>query len=228
MNQHTITATATTNDNISIHQQQLLKTNFQTSYPDIIVDSHKVPNYSLDQFYNSFFHDNAPYSMEVFQRNIIEDQNIDLSAWTTHTTNTIGNNKVEEGFQQQKRILAYLHPRKAMIGPGLVHTKREQVCTRVSSLGIILDMKTEVDEKVPYGDYFFVQEGWLIEPCTEQEGGGVKISIRLNIKFVKSTMIRKIIIGQVKEEGKKWFKLYFDYLASLEDEADLISSTSED
>jgi hypothetical protein len=207
-----------------------LKTNFKNSYPEVIIDSHIIPNYSLDEFYNQFLDDNAPCSMEVFQRNIIQDENIDLSVWTslsTTSTNTNTNTNTtqleqekihQQQYQKQKRSLSFLHPRRnAKLGPSKAQTTREQVCTRVSSLGIVLDMKTKF-EKVPYSDCFIVEEGWMIESCGDGSGnsgdnsGCVKLSIRLNINFVKKTLMKKIIYNQTKEEVKDWFKSYLQYL----------------
>ena len=201
----------------NLHKLEDMKTDFESKYPISIIESHHIPNLSVDDFFKTFLHDDAQWSLQVFQQNVIKDQNIDVTPWQQEGgVNEATHNSM---FRQkhQSRSLSFLHPRKkAKIGPSTALTNKEQKCTLLyqqqSIKGIVLHTSTKF-EGIPYCDCFIVEENWIIEPHNESSDSiGCFLSIRLKVNFVKSTMMKKIISNQTLTETKDWFELYIQFL----------------
>ena len=207
------------------------KAKFEKSYPHSIINSQRIPNYTLEEFYKTFLDGNGSHSLEVFHDEIIGDKNINFSNWNlidddNTATRTLEQEEEEEEestlsllrYKQQKRSISFLHPRNAKLGPSTVPTKRQQVCTIYpSSTGIIVSTETKLDG-VPYSDCFLVEEEWVIEPCNDTNE--VEFSSRYHINFVKPTMMKKIIGNQTKQELKNWYKIYLKYILSSKEEGE--------
>jgi len=179
-----------------------------------------LPNYTLDEFYTKFLDDDAPCSLEVFQRTVIKDENIQLSPWNkvspfTTPSSPSSSTNTDDIEETMTRTLSFLHLRKSSkIGPSTAQTTRQQICSKFGPSGVVLHTTTKLDG-VPYSDCFLVEEEWIIEPLQREEGGGgIQLSVRLKVTFVKSTVMKKIISKQSKEEVKKWYNLYLPYLSS--------------
>ena len=202
-----------------LHILEDMKTDFESKYPIPIIQSYHIPKLTVDDFFTKFLHDDAQWSFQVFQQNVIKDQNIDVTPWQQEQgvqTHEPSRNRIS--IQQQSRSLSFLHPRKkAKIGPSTALTKKEQKCTLLlqqqSIKGIVLHSSTKF-EGVPYCDCFMVEEKWIIEPYNESTSDaiGCFLSIRLRVNFIKSTMMKKIICNQTLTETKDWFELYIQFL----------------
>jgi len=186
------------------------KRNFETSYRELAIDCHHIHKYSLDDFYSTFLSDSAPRSIKLFQENFTKDTEVIYAPWTPVSQNA--------SYQQQNRTITFLHRRKSKIGPSQAQTTRHQVCTIFASLGIVISNVTKF-EGVPYSDCFQVEDEWVIEPSKASEkDGGVTLSVRFTINFVKSTMMKKIISKSTKAEVKEWFKLYLKFVLTEEND----------
>ena len=184
-----------------------VKASFKKSFPERVIDSYKLPNYSVDEFYKKFLHDEATHSLRNFQETIIQDKDVVISDWVT-----LASAVVDPYYLNQKRSIMFNHPRNSKLGPSNAHATRQQVCTIFpSSSGILLETGTKLNG-VPYCDCFIVEEQWIIDPYDT----GVKLSIRYKINFVKPTMMKKIIVMQTHKEIKSWYKAYMKYLSTEE------------
>eukprot|EP00551_Chaetoceros_affinis_P004295 CAMPEP_0203666328 /NCGR_PEP_ID=MMETSP0090-20130426/3382_1 /ASSEMBLY_ACC=CAM_ASM_001088 /TAXON_ID=426623 /ORGANISM="Chaetoceros affinis, Strain CCMP159" /LENGTH=640 /DNA_ID=CAMNT_0050530175 /DNA_START=163 /DNA_END=2082 /DNA_ORIENTATION=+ len=208
------------NNNKQIIAFNQRKVDFERNYPKLITDSFMLPNYTLDEFYTKFLDDDAPCSLEVFQRTVIKDENIQLSPWNkvspfTTPSSPSSSTNTDDIEETMTRTLSFLHLRKSSkIGPSTAQTTRQQICSKFGPSGVVLHTTTKLDG-VPYSDCFLVEEEWIIEPLQREEGGGgIQLSVRLKVTFVKSTVMKKIISKQSKEEVKKWYNLYLPYLSS--------------
>ncbi len=228
-----------------------IKLSFEQSFPELIVQSHLIPMYTLDQFYNKFLDDNATKSLYHFQKNFFHSRNIDLTHWVTVTTTNSTNDdtihaqeeedqnnkdddynstrKQESLYWKQSRSISFVHPRNAKIGPSTAQIFRTQHSTTIkssihsrSSDLMIIDTSTKLDG-VPYSDCFVVEEQWILEPI---DNDNLHLSIRFNINFTKATIMKKIIIKQTKQEVKHWYHLYLKYILSSDEEENDITSTS--
>jgi hypothetical protein len=123
----------------------------------------------------------------------------------------------------EQRNLNSLHPRSAKLGPSSVPTFKTQTCTKYGSCGIRIKTDTTV-EKVPYCDCFVVQDEWLLENTStssvidgevDNEGIGIQLTVRFRVNFVKSTMFKKVIANQTKEEVCNWYISYLEMVQSI-------------
>lgn len=209
-----------------------MKINFASidNYPECIIQSYAIPNLTMDEFYNHFLSDDAQWSFQVFQRRIIKDDNIQVTPWKD--MNQKDNDCKGKGSSkhspstttmQQSRLMSFIHPRSAKLGPSTAQTRKEQICTlyKKPSQGIVLYSKTSLEE-VPYSDCFVVEEKWIIEPFpkskrttkhnTNSVTPGCQLSIKFKVNFIKSTLMKKVIYNQTKQEIKDWFDMYIKFL----------------
>jgi len=64
---------------------------------------------------------------------------------------------------------------------------------------------------IPYSDCFIVEEMWIVEAANTSS---VALSVKFRIRFVKSTMFKKLIMNQVKTEVTQWYNSYFKMVIS--------------
>ncbi len=220
---------------------QDMKANFETNYPDLITQSYTLPNHTIDDFYQTFLQDDAQSSFHVFQQSVMKDENIQVTPWNPPKPDNDGNksnsnnNNVTQALQSShQRSMSFIHPRNSKIGPSTAQTRKEQTCmlfqqqqhsqqpSSLSLVGIVLSSSTKF-EGVPYSDCFLVEDQWIIEPINsvndhnnhDSSKNGCYISIRFKVNFIKSTIMKKVIYRQTKQEMKDWFELYIQYLDSI-------------
>jgi len=191
-------------------------------YSEIAVKPQSLPRStceSLDAFYDLFLADRAPNSIPKFQENIIGDTSMTIQLWQQQqqdhlkerctTASSLSFPLLQAGGLQQQRALTFSHPRNATLGPSNVHTTKTHICQRFDPCGLILHSNTVVKD-VPYSDCFVVEEIWIVESTqgSSSNGNDIVLSVRFRIRFVKSTMFKKLIINQVRTEVSSWYQSY--------------------
>ena len=109
------------------------------------------------------------------------------------------------------RKITYRHPVNAPLAPPEARASKEQCYRRFGDYGICVDTHTVVQD-VPMTDCFYVDDRILVEPLQGENGdgndGGVKFTWRFEIRFVQSTMFRRIIQTTTRSETLKGMSVY--------------------
>lgn len=160
------------------------------------IESLSIPM-SLEQFFTTFFADDALYSLDRYQRNKIGDRDIEITGWYQ-----------EDGALT--RTMNFVHPIKSSygMGPSEARTTRQQRLKRFGDLGISIE-NTTVVEGIPSADAFFVQDQWLVESTGENE---VKLTTRFGTRFTKRALFRGLIEKNILKETTDWFIGYSEMI----------------
>merc|ERR1711862_750549 len=93
-----------------------LKNNYEKEYEEIAINNQIINNFTIQKFFNLFLSDNAKYSIQYFQTNIIKDTDLQITPWTIdNDTNLI--------IDKYSRTIKFIHhlssssPTTAIIGP---------------------------------------------------------------------------------------------------------------
>jgi hypothetical protein len=146
---------------------------------------------SLDVFFQQFLADNAPYSLDRYQRDYIKDQDVKITTWHVDPD---GN---------YSRTLTFTHPIKNTLGlgPSSAHTTRHQRLCRFRGLGMVLE-NTTVIGGIPYADAFHVQDHWVIAADGDYI---VQVLVCYDTRFTKLALFKAMIEKSVRKETKEWF-----------------------
>lgn len=180
----------------ALHVQQTIGTEH------IGIESLELPC-SLHSFFESFLADNAPHSMEQFQREQIGDKDIRLSPWTH-----------DEVTGVDTRSMTFIHPIKNSMGmgPSEALTSRKQKMRRFGALGLTLENTTQV-EGVPVADAFFVRDHWLVESL--DDGERVRLTTRFGAHFHKRVLFKGFIEKSVYSQTTEWYATYARLLTDV-------------
>lgn len=153
----------------------------------------------LDSFYDKFLADDAPFSFGNFQTTKIGDFELELERW-------------EKGGEENgdKRIIKFRHPLKHKLGPSSASMEKHQFCHIVRGHGILLKSCT-YGKGFPAADAFHVEDMWIIEP---NDSGGVSMTVLFQVHYSKSTMLRKLIDSNTRQEYTTMYTKYLDMVAS--------------
>jgi hypothetical protein len=107
------------------------------------------------------------------------------------------------------------------MAPPEAMAKKHQLLRRYGAFGICVDTRSRVHD-VPLTDCFFLDDRLLVEST---ENGGIILTLRFEVRFIKSTMFRRIIERTTKDEFLKGANRLRQVLAqSIPDE---VSSSEE-
>jgi len=185
-------------------------------YKEIAVKPQYLPKTtckSVDEFYDLFLADHAPHSIPVFQLNVVGDTSMAVEMWQQQEKKEKKESSTSPSLyspEDRQRTITFSHPRSATLGPSNVHTTKTQICQKFDPHGLILLISTVVKD-IPYSDCFIVEEMWIIEAANTSN---VTFSLKFRIRFVKSTMFKKLIINQVRTEVTQWYKSYVQMVMS--------------
>ena len=170
---------------------------------------------SLDSFYRNFLADEAPFSFDRFQRENIQDHDVDVTRWQQPEEGPTE----PSGVQISVRTLSFTHPiRKTSMGmgPKEARTRRRQILKRYGDYGITIENNINV-EGIPSADCFSVHDFWKIAADGTDH---IVVSVRFAPRFTKRTFLRGMIEKNIKKESKAWFVEYTKMVhAALEDGA---------
>ncbi|GKY91337.1 hypothetical protein MPSEU_000105900 [Mayamaea pseudoterrestris] len=150
---------------------------------------------NLQLFYNKFLADNAPHSIDQYQRDEIGDKNVVMSPWT----------KDDSGVLFRK--MTSLHPitNSMGMGPSEARTTRIQKMQRFGNVGLIIEGTTRV-EGVPAADAFSVCDLWLVEAMNDNEQ--VRLTTRFETRFHKRCLFKSFIEKSVLAQTTEWYSGY--------------------
>lgn len=145
---------------------------------------------SLDVFFQQCLADNAPYSLDRYQRDYIKDQDVKITTWHVD----------QDG--NYSRTLTFTHPIKNTLGlgPSAARTTRHQRLCRFRGHGMILENTTVVGG-IPYADAFHVQDCWVIAALDDYK---IQIRVCYDTRFTKLALFKAIIEKSVRRETKEW------------------------
>jgi hypothetical protein len=148
----------------------------------------------LDVFFQQFLADNAPYSLDRYQRDYIKDQDVKITTWHVD----------QDG--NYSRTLTFTHPIKNALGlgPSSARTTRHQRLCRFRGHGMVLENTTMV-EGFPSADAFYVQDHWVIAADGDYRA---QILVCYDTRFTKLALFKAIIEKSVRRETKEWFIKY--------------------
>ena len=163
------------------------------TYEETVIDGFRLAC-TLDEYFDMFLsNDSEQYSYGSYQRKL-GDSELDVSPWQLSEKDGIS----------LLRIVSYVHPVNAPMAPPSAAASKTQTFRRWGEHGMCIETRTEVKD-VPMTDCFHVDDQILIEPTPD---GGVSITGRFEIRFIKRTMFRSIISNTTKGEFVSWFSGY--------------------
>jgi hypothetical protein len=150
---------------------------------------------TLQAFFDLFLADNAPFSLDRFQREETGDRDIHLEQWA----------ECGEGVLSRK--MTFVHPLKGTGGIGATEAKtsREQRLRWYGNLGLTLENTTNV-EGVPSADAFFIRDYWLVKAIPGEEQ--VQFQTCFGTHFHKRAIFKSFIEKSVASQTKQWFQGY--------------------
>merc|ERR1712224_856366 len=172
------------------------------------LDPMVIENETIDGFYELFLSDDAPNSIGMYQKEIIGDTDVNVEVWRNAASS---NNDAES--ESLERDVTYLHAiaggAAKMVGvPAAAETFQHQSWKRYGNVGAILKTTTKVGKGVPMGDYFYIENEWLIEQKLINNVPSITLSVKVRMVFIKRTMLQSIITNNVIAETKRWFDGY--------------------
>ncbi len=141
----------------------------------------------------------------------IGEMNVDATSWQPpHDPNNSG----AENTQPSKRTIHYVHPINAPMAPPSAKACKTQYFQKFGPIGLCLETSTVVED-VPMTDCFVVDDRlWVYED--ENDDNGCVVEVTFNIRFVKTTMFRRIIENSTRSEFNKFWGQFGDMITSLE------------
>jgi len=152
---------------------------------------------NIDEFFNRCLADNAPLSVVTYHRNETGDYDVLSKPW-----------KLEEDCVSYKRTIAYTHPVEIRMAPPKAEVLKVQIMRRYGDYGISISTTT-LTKGVPVSDCFHIEDRILVE---SQLDDGVSISIAFDLRFVKYTLLRRIVECTTKKDVNEFHRTYIDFL----------------
>ena len=149
-----------------------------------------------------FLAEDAPYSLQRYQSEHVEDRDVKLTSWTSCED--------DNGATMMARTMTFVHPikKKTMgMGPSEASTTRNQRLRKFQE-GILLENTTNI-EGIPSADCFHVQDRWVVE---ETSGATIVVTSSFDVVFGKYSIFRGIIDTNVRKETSDWWLGYMAYV----------------
>ena len=166
---------------------------------------------SLDEFYEKFIANDCRHSFGSFQKSVIGDFELEVKEWEKSKDSTATN--------CSRRTITFRHPLKHKLGPKDASMEKRQQLHLISGHGILLKSCT-YGKGFPAADAFHVEDMWIIESCNAdadesgRRGSGVSMSVSFQIQYSKSTMFKKMIDVNTKQEYTQMYDKYMDMVTS--------------
>lgn len=176
---------------------ELVKSSNDPPYNETSIDALVLPC-TLDEFFALFLANNAPHSIDKYQRDSIGDSELTVSSWT------------REPDGSHERVIHFRHPLPSGLGPDSAHAERQQCFRRFGDFGFCLETVTSV-KGVIASDCFHVLDKWLVEPTGETS---VALTVKHQVQFTKRTLLKRVIQNTSNTEAHKWYKGYANMLES--------------
>jgi len=152
---------------------------------------------NIDEFFNRCLADNAPLSVVTYHINETGDYDVSSKPW-----------ELEDDRVSFKRTIAYTHPVEIRMAPPKAEVRKVQVMRRYGDYGISI-CTTTLTKGVPVSDCFHIEDRILVE---SQSDDGVSISIAFDLRFVKYTLLRRIVECTTKKDVNEFHRTYVEFL----------------
>ena len=140
---------------------------------------------SVQMFWDNFFADNAKFSLAHFLEEI-KEKNIVMGKWEPWEEDK--ENPVEEGAERIKRELNFTCAIKGVPFCSSSRWIKSFTCVKSASK---IENETQVrTPDVPYGDYFYLNERWVVGSPVPN-GNRIYFKIFISVKIVKKTFFQK-------------------------------------
>lgn len=158
--------------------------------------SNELLNVSLSDFLSNFVEDGASYDL-VKHHEVVGDNSMELPLW-------LGD---EYDANRSTRTMKFM---KVCNLPGLKQTRaaKSQKWSRCGNAGTVIYTSTKLED-VPFADVFTVDDSFIVKAVGPNQ---VSIDAMMEVKYVKSTMMKNFIDGSTNKEVVQWCK---EYLAAL-------------
>lgn len=166
---------------------------------------------SLEIFYENFIANDCPHSFGSFQRSVIGDFELEVKKWEKSKDST--------ATKCSRRTITFRHPLKHKLGPKDASMEKRQQLHLIPGHGILLKTCT-YGKGFPAADAFHVEDVWIIEPCnvdadeSGRRGNGVSMSVFFQIQYSKSTIFKKMIDVNTKQEYTQMYDKYMHMVTS--------------
>ena len=204
-------AAATDEDDVWDKWDKFCETKRQNAYSEVALDEIHL-SLTVDEFYNRVIRDNAPNSIGKFMTDN-GDFDINTTPW-----------EPKDG-QPTTRTIHYTHPVNVPMAPPSANAFKTQYLHKFGECGLCLESSTIVED-VPMTDCFVVDDRLWV--CKDTENGGCFVKANFQIRFVKTTMFRRIIENATRSEFEKWWGLFGEMTRTLPCEADVATEDEED
>lgn len=182
------------------------------SFKEVVCKRTALPC-SVGDFFNTFLCDDAPHSLASFQAVEKGDSDFDTSDWA----------RSDDGFTFT-RTMNYIHPINAPMAPPKAQARKRQTLRRFGEHGLCMETETKIDD-VPYSDCFFVEDRILIESLPE---GGVGLIAVFEVRFVKTTLMRRFIESKTLSEYQGFWKGFVEMVKRELANSDLSNSARQE
>jgi hypothetical protein len=176
---------------------------------------------SVQGFYNMFCNDDTREFLKVYH-----DKRGDSEFQCTQWKDT------ELGSTREISIRAPVTgaPMLAPDSTRVFKTQRKQFHGTGDDQVLVFDTSQSMSD-IPYGDYFILEERWIVRPYADSSGGqqwkGCEFIASANIKFHKYTMFKGVIVARAKKDIKEandlWVTMCTEHLQSSNDPREPIS-----
>jgi hypothetical protein len=187
-----------------------MKSETEENFKYILFNDHCISNRcKIDAFFERFFADTASHPIGHYQRHVIGDSEVHTTPWSMDT------NDGEKKYTTKERRITFRHKVSAPVGPPTARAMKHQTCYIFGNHGFIMETQTTLKD-VPNSECFRVEDRIVVE---QFDGEAIRITIGVQVQFVKNTIWKKLIERMTRTESDAWFQGYVRMLIDALDGA---------
>ena len=182
---------------------------------------------SVQQFFDTFINDDAQFSLTAFHEKL-NDKEIEIDEWTDTESHHFGRSRTLRFRTKVKNPPPFT---KSTTRVEITQRFRALYSKRGGNMQLddaggaemrlfCVDSATRTKD-VPFCDSFHCEDSWLVEPVDDLKDGAAprcKVTIRIGVKFSRSSYLRKVIESRASSESKQafetWVKMATEFLSS--------------
>jgi len=197
------TLPSTENHQASLDSFYCMKNETKETFKNILFYDHCISNQcKVDTFYERFFSDTAAHPIEHYQRHVIGDSEVRSTPWTMIVSDC------DTCYTTMERLITFRHKVSAPVGPPTARATKHQKCYMFGTHGFIIETQTTLKD-VPNSDCFRVEDRIVVEQFNDE---AIKITIGVQVLFMKNTIWKKLIERMTRTESDAWFQGYVQML----------------
>ena len=179
--------------------EKFCDTKRRQAFGDVAIEGISL-SLTVDELYDLVFKDNAFYSIGKFMMD-----NGDFEVETTSWEPTNGH--------PMTRTIHYTHPVNVPMAPPTAKAFKTQYLHKFGIHGLCLESSTIVED-VPMTDCFVVDDRLWV--CQDKVNGGSIVKVTFQIRFIKTTMFRRIIENATRIEFENWWNQFGEMILKLQ------------